>query len=40
MPSIGNLDEAKNLKIPDKPSLNGLKKTPILLVKHKEEQTK
>lgn len=40
MPSIGDLDEAKNLKIPDKPSLDGLKKSPILLAKHKEGQSK
>ena len=43
MPSIGDLDAAKQLKIPKQSSLNGLKKMPILLTKKqdtKQEGTK
>ena len=39
MPSVGDLDAAKQLKAPQQSSLDGLKKMPILLTK-KQEGTK
>ena len=40
MPSIGDLDAAKQLKIPKQSSIDGLKKMPILLTKKQDASTK
>ena len=40
MPSIGDLDAAKQLKLPKQSSLDGLKKMPILLTKKQDASTK
>ena len=40
MPSIGDLDAAKQLKLHKQSSLDGLKKMPILLTKKQDASTK
>ena len=38
MPSVGDLDAAKQLKAPQQSSLDGLKKMPILLTKKQDKK--